>query len=179
MGLFDRLFRSDLQRRMTDLRPRLQRTAQAWCGCPCLADDLVQEALLKAWRKQHQLKDSSSLDTWLFSILANCCRDHFRRGGEPDGRETGTVPQQRSAEEEVTAEQTVLQVRKAIERLVPGQREVLVLVDLEEFTYAEVGQILGLPLGTVMSRLNRARQRLRLLLESYHRAGPAYLERVK
>ena len=177
MGLFDKLFQNDLQQRLAQLRPRLHRTATAWCGNAHQADDLVQEALLKAWSRKSQLKDRKALDSWVFSILANCFRDNCRKRGEFS--ELADLPaEQRSAEEEVMASQTVLRVRQAIGRLAQGQREVLMLVDLEGFSYAEVSNILGLPMGTVMSRLNRARQRLKQLLAS-REAPVSYLERVK
>ena len=162
---------------MAQLRPRLHRTATAWCGSAHQADDLVQEALFKAWSKRDQLKDSKALDGWVFSILANCFREHCRRRGE-FSELTDLPAEQRSAEEELIASQTRQRVRRAIGRLGQGQREVLILVDLEGFSYAEVSDILGLPMGTVMSRLNRARQRLKQLLAS-REASVGYLERVK
>ncbi len=178
MGLLDKLFANDLQQRLGELRPRLHRTATAWCGSKQQADDLVQEAMFKAWSRRRQLKDAKALDAWVFSILANCFRDHCR--GRSDFGELAERPdQQRSAEDEAIAGQTVLRVRRAIGRLAQGQREVLMLVDLEGFSYAEVSEILGVPMGTVMSRLNRARQRLKLLLAAPQGASAGHLERVK
>ena len=174
---------SRLRQRLTDLRPRLFRMASAWCSNPQQADDLVQEAMVKALKKLNQVKDHKAFDAWVFTILTNCFRDACRRPDKMAELEHEPVDElQPSAEDRWSTEQKVLQVRRAISRLGQGQREVLMLVDLEGFSYAEVAHILELPIGTVMSRLNRARQRLKALLtkpESIEQNKTVYLERVK
>lgn len=172
-----------LRQRLTDLRPRLFRVASAWCGNPQQADDLVQETMLKALKKLNRLKDYKAFDAWVFTILTNCFRDACRRPDKMTELEHEPVDESRpSAEDAWSTERKVLQVRRAISRLGQRQREVLMLVDLEGFSYAEVALILELPIGTVMSRLNRARQRLKTLLtepESIEQNKTVYLERVK
>ncbi|MCP4128192.1 MAG: RNA polymerase sigma factor [Gammaproteobacteria bacterium] len=171
-----------LQKRLEELRPRLFRVACAWCGSGHQADDIVQEAMIKALKRLDQLKDPESLSSWVFSILANCHRDACR--GQRYTEEVLDLSQhpQPSAEEEVIVAQRIHRVRRAIDRLSQGQRETMMLVDLEGFSYAEVAEILQLPIGTVMSRLNRGRQQLRTLLlrkELQEPGSVVQLERVK
>ena len=155
-----------LRLRIAALRPRLYRLAYAWCHDTCLADDLAQEALIKGLKSAHQLKDAAVLEAWLFSILNNCWRDHFRRQHpQADIEEimelpaTGPTPEQQHADNDLA-----LRVRRAVATLPLGQRQVVTLVDLEELSYGAAAQALGIPVGTVMSRLSRARLALRELL---------------
>ncbi len=173
----------ELKQQLAALRPRLYRSALAWCGNRQLADDLVQETLAKALGKVGNLKDSGSLKFWAFSILANCHRDHYRCS-RPE-QEYQDLPDecQPTADQLLQTRETVARVRASIERLSSGQRAVLALVDLEDFSYAEVSNILQIPIGTVMSRLNRARQALRQLLLAEGRVSKpikrGHLERIK
>lgn len=145
-------------------RCRLWRLAQSWCRDQALADDLVQETLAKALHRHSQLRDPDSMHAWLCSILANCWHDHLRQGKDMLDIEsiaeqdlTSTV----CPESECLQNEVVARVRSAVGKLPTGQREVVTLVDLEEFSYAEVATILDIPIGTVMSRLSRARATLR------------------
>ncbi len=182
-----KLFRSphdqDLRQQLAQLRPRLYRSVLAWCGSPELADDLVQETLSKALRKVDRLKESASLNAWAFSILANCHRDHYRRQRPEESYQELADERQPAMEQTLQTQQTVDRVRASVSRLPAGQREVLALVDLEGFSYAEVSSILQIPMGTVMSRLNRARSALRHQLLATTDAGPGnrrgHLERIK
>jgi RNA polymerase sigma-70 factor (ECF subfamily) len=174
-----------LRRELIRLRPRLYRMALAWSGNSSQADDLVQDAMIKVLGKLAQLRDPGRLERWAFSILANCYRDSLRRGDYLVSQPQENIDQaqaQASAEEDVMIEQRQQWVRRAIARLSPNQREVMLLVDLEGFSYAEVAEILALPMGTVMSRLSRGRERLREILAGSageHETGRFYLERVK
>lgn len=183
MRLIEALFSKRLNSRLTDLRPRLFRTALGLCGDAQQADDLVQVALEKALAGLHRLKKPESLEAWVFSILANCHRDHYRRRSREEPVQEWGDAGLPGAEEILDAEKEVQRVRRAIACLNQGQREVLILVDIEGFSYAEVANILQIPMGTVMSRLNRARQHLKtLLLEKSINDLPRtknHLERVK
>jgi RNA polymerase sigma-70 factor (ECF subfamily) len=142
-------------------REPLYRLAYSWCHDAALADDIVQESLLRALDRAGQLEDPQRLKGWLCAILANCLKDHFRRARplEPLDEEMpahGETPEGASASNQLAA-----RVRAEIERLPLGQRQTVTLVDLEGFSYAEVGEILEVPIGTVMSRLCRAREALR------------------
>lgn len=145
-------------------RARLYRVAYSWSHNPALADDLVQETLTKALTKAGQLRDPRARDAWLFSIMANCYRDHFRRQREMDDIDDVELLHEATPESESSRHETIGRVRAAIARLPEGQRQVITLVDLEGFSYSEVAHILAVPVGTVMSRLCRARSALRALL---------------
>ncbi len=174
----------DLRQQLAALRPRLYRSALAWCGDPQLADDLVQETLTKALKKVGSLKDPGSINAWAFSILANCHRDHYRRSRPEEEYQELPDEDLPTADQLLQTRETVARVRESVARLGRGQREVLALVDLEGFSYAEVAEILQIPIGTVMSRLNRARQALRRLLLAADDRPPksirrGHLERIK
>ncbi len=164
-------------------RPRLYRLAYAWCHDSTLADDLVQEAMTKALTHSSQLRDERAFAGWLIAILNNCWRDHLRRQGDFEDIEdvqSDLVNPEINPEDACCRGQLVECVRAAIARLPAGQRQVLTLVDLEEMSYAEVAQTLGIPVGTVMSRLSRARAALRNCLEQAQSRQPASrLRRVK
>jgi RNA polymerase sigma-70 factor (ECF subfamily) len=168
MKLLSLLFHSrEFHRQLEDSRSKLYRVAYAWCHDAALADDLVQETLSKALSKASQLRDQKLLQSWLFSIMSNCWRDHFRRlrgTEELDGLDEAVLVSDSSPEEDHARNQIVSRVRTAIANLPMGQRQVVTLVDLEEFSYAQVAEILNIPVGTVMSRLCRARKELKMAL---------------
>ncbi len=152
------------------IRPKLYRVAFSWSHNAAIADDLVQETLLKALKNTRQLRDPNLLNSWAFSIMANCWRDHFRQHTEMediDELEDFRCATQITPEDDHSQSQIVSGVRGAIARLPMGQRQVLTLVDLEGFPYIEVANILSIPIGTVMSRLCRARQSLKGLLKEF------------
>jgi RNA polymerase sigma-70 factor (ECF subfamily) len=145
-------------------RQRLYRIAYSWTHNAALADDLVQDALTKALQKQGQLRDASAGEAWLYSILSNCLRDHYRRQRETEDID-GLCLVDDAGPEQVSGQQELVgKVRAAIARLPLGQRQVVTLVDLEGFSYSEVANILAVPVGTVMSRLCRARAALKDML---------------
>ncbi len=183
MAFFD-LFGNRRERRdaLRQTRARLYRVAYSWSHNAALAEDLVQETLAKAVVKSGQLRDPAARDAWLFSILANCFRDHFRRHREMDNVDDLELPHEHTPESESGRMEVAARVRAAIGQLPEGQRQVVTLVDLEGFSYVEVAGILGVPIGTVMSRLCRARGALReRLQEMVQPQTPAagHLRRVK
>ncbi len=146
------------------LIPRLRRYARALTGERTPADDLVQDTLERAWTKLHLLRPESDLRAWLFTIMHNVFVNQVRkRAADP------TVPLDDDAFEipVQAALSDMLEVRDidiALRRLPDDQREVLLLIVLEQLSYNEIATMLGIPIGTVMSRLSRARERIRLLL---------------
>lgn len=160
--------RSDSRRReLEQSRTALFRLAYLWCHDRSLADDLTQETLAKAVVHAGQLRDPAKLRSWLYGILANCWRDHLRarRPTEDiDAIEEHHLASEFTPEHAASQSQLAARVRAAVDRLPIGQREVLALVDLEECSYAEAAEILAIPIGTVMSRLCRARASLRTSL---------------
>ena len=165
-------------------RPVLYRIAYAWCHDAALADDLVQDTLSKAWVRRAQLRDDAALKAWLVSIMNHCWLDHLRSRRDFDDVEDWQDTLESGAdtpEASYNREQVIACVRTAVARLSQGQRQVLTLVDLEEFGYAEVAEILNIPVGTVMSRLSRARASLKNLLDTAMQqpAAQPLLRRVK
>ena len=150
----------ELRQRIANTHGRLYRVAYAWVHDPDLAKDIVQETIAKALKKVSQLREPEKLDSWLFGIMANCWRDHFRRQHDFVDFEDVTLVHDETPEQLQQREDMIMQVRSAVSRLSEGQRHVVTLVDLEGFSYAEVAMILGIPVGTVMSRLARARGQL-------------------
>lgn len=158
--------------------PPLRRFARALTGDPALADDLVQDCVERALTKGHLYDPSRPLRAWLYAVLRNLYISGLRRNGR--STVVKTVDDLADGEDAVPPDQehrmAVGSVAEALDRLSPQHREVIVLVALEEMSYRDVAEILGVPLGTVMSRLSRAREHLRLLLEE---RGHASLRRVK
>jgi RNA polymerase sigma-70 factor (ECF subfamily) len=167
--------------RLSAARPKLFQLAYAWCHDPQLADDLVQEAYAKGLRNLDQLRSADRLEAWLCSILSNCYRDHFRRRREAVDVDELPLAGEGDPEHNAERESVVGQVREAIAQLSEDHRMVVTLVDLMECSYQEVAEVLDIPIGTVMSRLCRARARLRETLTQM-RAAPEtrpVLRRVK
>ena len=173
------------ERSLGESRPRLYRLAYSWCRNRMVAEDIVHETLSKALAQSGQLRDLAALHGWLLAIMANCWKDHYRNRRETeDIDEIGDALASGDAgpDDDYEQSQIVRRVREAISRLPVGQRQVITLVDLEECSYADVAAILGIPIGTVMSRLSRARIALREMLQELQEvAGAARgkLERVK
>jgi RNA polymerase sigma-70 factor (ECF subfamily) len=144
--------------------PRLRRYARAMLGDRAAADDLVQDTLERAWSRFAQWRAGSDLRAWLFGIMHNLRVDQLRRGSLPthslddDACEVPTRPTQSDRLE-------VMDLEAALRQLPDDQREVLLLVALEEMSYDEIAVALGIPIGTVMSRLSRGRERLRQIME--------------
>lgn len=155
--------------------PRLRRYARALVGDPTRADDLVQDTLERAWAKFNLWRRGSDLRAWLFSIMHNVYVNQVdaraRRPEEalPEDWELGMPAEQERGLE-------LRDLATALMQLPAPNREVVLLVALEELRYEEVAKALDLPLGTVMSRLSRGREMLRCILSG---AGQPSLRRVK
>jgi RNA polymerase sigma-70 factor (ECF subfamily) len=155
-----------LRRQIETLRPRLYRLAYGWCRDPHTADDLVQDTLERALTRLSNLRDQERLEVWLVRIMHNRHLDLIRARRDHDPIEDAGLAAGATPEAETEQEQVARRTRAAVAQLPPDHRHVLLLVDLQEFTYAEAAAALGVPIGTVMSRLSRARARLRALLDA-------------
>jgi RNA polymerase sigma-70 factor (ECF subfamily) len=150
--------------RITEQIPSLRRYARALTGGNMEnADDLVQDTLERAYAKWSLFRLGAELRPWLFSIMHNVFVNDVRRmrNGVPICPIDEAVAIGTPATQENQVQ--VREVLAAVGRLAPEFREVLVLVSIEAFSYAETAKILGIPMGTVMSRLFRARTQLRTL----------------
>ncbi|MFC7516050.1 RNA polymerase sigma factor [Herbaspirillum sp. GCM10030257] len=144
--------------------PRLRRYARALLGNRAAADDLVQDTMERGWSKLSSWRPGSDMRAWLFGIMHNLYIDQSRKALLP----TEALDEQ-TPEPAVNATQMVgLEIRdmeSALRMLPAEQREILLLVALEEMSYEDIGATLGIPIGTVMSRLSRGRERLRAIME--------------
>jgi len=142
-------------------RNKLYRIAYSWSHDPALADDLVQETIFKALKNASKLRDVETIDTWLYRILFNCWHDYLRvKGRNVEFVEMHDV-EQSDHYDNYQQSQIVKRVRSSIEQLPMPLREVVTLADFSGFSYAEIAEITDVPVGTVMSRLYRARQNLK------------------
>lgn len=152
--------------------PGLRRYARALAGDATRAEDLVQDCLERALRKAHLFQEGTNLRAWLFRMLHNVHANAARRfttrpahvSLEDAGFHASVGPGQTSSVELNT-------LLEALGHLPQAQREVLLLVGMEQMHYEEVAQVLEIPIGTVMSRLSRARERLRELLAETRAPG--------
>lgn len=184
MTMISRLLFGPFRPSIEAMRPVLYRIAYAWCHDAALSDDLVQDTLSKAWTRRAQLRDEASLKAWVVSIMHHCWLDHLRSRRDFDDVELWQDTLEsltESPEACCNREQVITCVRTAVARLPLGQRQVLTLVDLEEFSYVEVAGVLDIPVGTVMSRLSRARANLKILLDNTMKqpVAESLLRRVK
>ena len=170
---------SSVKTRVAESRARLYRVALAWCGDEMLADDLVQDTVISAIANIRQLRDERRLFAWLYTILNNNWRQHLRRQKCHDELDEqipgeGNEPLGCCHELEVVA-----RVRRAVATLPAEQRQVVSLVDLEEFSYCDVAEILDIPIGTVMSRLHRARKNLVVALDGRAEADRPHRKQLR
>lgn len=142
--------------------PRLRRYARALTGDVNRADDLVQDTLERALAKLDLWQPGSDLRAWLFTLMHNLFVNQIRirRPQETVMEDALDEPVSGGQMEALAARD----IHAALAQLPEEQREVLLLVGLEQFGYAEAAQVLGVPAGTVMSRLSRARERMRQML---------------
>ncbi len=156
--------------------PALRRYARALTGDRHAADELVQDCLERAWGRLYLWRPGSNVRSWLFTILHNLYWNSVRKARRrPEHTSLADIDRihQVAPTHELTLE--LSNMARALARLPDEQRAVILLVGLEEFSYEEAARVLDIPIGTVMSRLARGRERLRRLV-----AGDAVeLQRVK
>ena len=150
--------------------PRLRRYARVLTGDATRADDLVQETLARGWEKRRLWAAGTDLRAWLFTIMHNV----FVNQRATSVREAQNISLDAEGESGAAwqlpvrapqhAHVELIEVLRELERLPPEQREVLVLAAIEEMRYEEIATVLSIPVGTVMSRLSRAREKLRRMV---------------
>ncbi|MFT3799858.1 MAG: sigma-70 family RNA polymerase sigma factor [Burkholderiaceae bacterium] len=157
---------------MIALLPRLRRYAWLLTGNDAAADDLVQETLVRGWSKRTAFRPDGDLRVWLLAIMHNLFVSQWRASREEreaSAARDGRADDHRSADpsfggDAASAAQGIerwIDLQRGLARLSPEHRQILLLVCVEDMSYAEVGLLLGVPIGTVMSRLSRARAQLR------------------
>lgn len=153
----------DLRASLAALLPRLRRFGLALTGSATDADDLVQNACERVLRRGEQLREQSRLDAWIYGIMRNLWIDEtrFRKVRRHDDMDAAANVVGDDGEQVAHGQLTLKAVRQTMASLPAEQRTVLMLVCVDGLRYAEVAEVLGIPIGTVMSRLARARQDLR------------------
>lgn len=133
------------------------------------ASDLTQEAFIRVFRAWQSFKPGTSFLSWIYRIVTNLYRDELRRhkGRYQEEAERAVQPIEEYVEGHLSEP-----VSKALAELTPEQREIVLLADVEECSYQEIGQIVGCSVGTVRSRLHRARGQLRKLVSEHMKSTP-------
>ena len=145
------------------------------------ADDIAQDALIKAWRSLSAFRGDCSFSTWLFRITVNTARDAVRSSvrrqvvsltrqtdndEEPEIWDIPVTSGSEIPEEAAERRETILAVRRAVESLPEDQRQVIVLRDIHDLPYSEIARILGAEVGTIKSRISRGRANLKKILKN-------------
>lgn len=144
--------------------PNLRAFAVSLSGSGERADDLVQETLTKAWAKFHTFQEGTNLRAWLFTILRNEFYSQIRKRGREVEDAEGTYAARLASQPAQGGHMDLADFRRALSELPPDQREALILVGASGFSYEEAAHICGCAVGTIKSRVSRARERLADLL---------------
>ena len=155
---------------------RIYRLIQRMVSGSDVVDDLAQEVFIRAYRSLGDFKGESSLYTWLYKIALNLCRNHYRtRGRKPAHEEldeadgaTGVEAGGGTPEDEVSRREFWDHLRRGLDELPAEQREAVVFCDLEGMSYEEMASVIGVPIGTVRSRIFRGRRALQERLAPFH-----------
>jgi RNA polymerase sigma-70 factor (ECF subfamily) len=154
--------------------PSLRAFAISLCGNVDRADDLVQETLLRAWANLVSFEPGTNMSAWLFTILRNLFRSEYRKRRREVEDADGFYTESLTSLPDQNGQLELDEFRRALELLPAEQRESLILVGASGFSYEEAAQICGCAVGTIKSRVNRARSRLAAILsiESADHFGP-------
>jgi RNA polymerase sigma factor (sigma-70 family) len=150
----------EFKQALVEMTPHLRAFARALCGCTDRADDLAQEALLKAWAARHRYNAGTNFKAWTFTILRNQFYSETRRNrfhGEYDEGLADRVLHSPASQDSVLELSDIL---RALNVIPPGYREALILVSVGGLSYEEVADICAIAVGTVKSRVSRARAML-------------------
>ncbi|MCG3163381.1 MAG: ECF RNA polymerase sigma factor SigR [Acidobacteria bacterium] len=144
----------------------LYRTARRILGCQTEAEDVVQETYLQAWKSYHRFESGTNIRAWMFKIMFHVIHHHRRKAYRlvTVKEEESFVFDQLTYDPPVPQELRDEDVLAALDRVPENYRAVILLADVQEFSYKEVAETLDIPIGTVMSRLNRGRKLLRSTL---------------
>lgn len=158
--------KATFKRELTEVVPHLRAFARGLCGRPDMADDLVQETLLKAWAAQDRFEPGTSLRAWTFVILRNVYLTDMRRNRFRGDYDEGLAERVLTTPAGQEAPIHLGDLHRALLALPPERREALLLVGAGGFSYEEAAAITGCPVGTIKSRVGRARSALSAMLES-------------
>jgi RNA polymerase sigma-70 factor (ECF subfamily) len=155
---------SSLRDELVAAIPNMRAFAISLCGNRDRADDLVQEALVKAWNHLSSFQEGTNLKAWLFTILRNAYFSELRKTKREVADSDGQLAARLSVPPEQQGHLDLIDLNRALAKLPPDQREALILVGAEGFSYEDAATISACAVGTVKSRVNRARTRLAELM---------------
>ena len=151
---------AEFKKQITELIPQMRAFARSLCSTATAADDLAQEALLKAWKSREKFEKGTNLKAWTFTILRNHFYSEKRRSWRRQSLDPGVAEATLVASDDPAQKMDLLALRNALEHLPDDQREALILVGAGGFAYDEAAEICGCAVGTVKSRVSRARKTL-------------------
>lgn len=168
------------ERLMEPLEQLVWRVCWHYTGNREAAEDCGQEAMIRIWRNLANYRGECALESWVYRIAANCCMDWLRKKKRDRGVSMEPLVEQGfdpaddgpGTEEQVVAKDERQRLREAIALLPEDQREALILTQLEKVPYEEAAQALGVSEGTVKSRVNRAKARLKEILSAERELSP-------
>jgi RNA polymerase sigma-70 factor (ECF subfamily) len=151
---------SDFHAELTKLLPNLRAFARSLTRSGDQADDLVQEAVMKAWRNWEQFAPDSNLKAWMFTILRNAYLSERRKRKNEVQDVEGEFAAQLGTKAEQPGHMDMIDFQAAFAQLLPEHKEALILIGAEGFSYEEAALMCGCAVGTMKSRVNRARNKL-------------------
>lgn len=157
---------ADFKSALMEVTPHLRAFARSLCGDPVQADDLVQDALLKAWNARESYAENTSFKAWTFTILRNSFYSEKRRSWRSTGLEPGVAEATLVASDDPDKGLELVALRNALEHLPQDQREAIILIGAGGMAYEEAAEIVGCAVGTIKSRVSRARKALAELLNN-------------
>ncbi len=155
---------SSFRQQLVGVIPHLRAFARSLCKDPTQADDLAQEALAKAWKARESFEPGTSLKAWTFMILRNQFYSEKRRSWRSTPLDAEVAENTLVANDNPTAPMELLELRAALNKLPDDQREALILVGAGGMAYDEAAQVCQVAVGTIKSRVSRARKALEVLL---------------
>jgi RNA polymerase sigma-70 factor (ECF subfamily) len=160
--------RSGFKRELLAALPGLRAFALSLIGDPHNADDLVQETIMKAWANQQSFDMGTNMKAWLFTILRNDFYSRMRKRGREVQDPDGTYTERLAVHPEQYGSLDLQDFRNALKQLPDDQREAIILVGASGFSYEEAADICDCAIGTIKSRVSRARTNLQALLQIEH-----------
>ena len=165
---------AQFRRLVEDNKQWAYRVAFGFVGDSMTAYDISQQAFVRVWRNFKKWEPRKGFRAWLYAIIRNLCMTHLRRQKRRGEIDVDSVPHLTSSdadpEKALVDEEIKRAVREAIFKLPPEQQDVVILVDINGLKYVEAAEILGVPVGTVMSRLYYARRKLAQMLKDFRGA---------
>jgi RNA polymerase sigma-70 factor (ECF subfamily) len=152
---------AEFDRMVGDHGPALYRMAYRLIGDRHEAEDVVQDTFRSAWKSRASFRAGCGARAWLTAILRRRAVDHWRRPARPSLTDDGLAPEVGRLDAEPGRDECSDQMQRGLDQLPDELREALLLVVVGELTHHEAAELLGIPLGTVLSRVSRARRRLR------------------